>query len=203
MSDEEVIRRRLMIDGDGTGDDRRLNMFLKNLTKWAMSDDVSGKEGSLSYERLMSQLSQCEFSIAKSQQGCKMNAIELENYETLYKQIDSGTEAVKAEIVQAKEELSKAKQIRRNRMEYDALAKVIAQQPDRKGTEARLAELKTELESLKRCQGDLDAKLEMRRKQFHVLLTSIHQLQQLLDEEQPEEGGECGAAPPDSPMDAS
>ena len=42
---EEVIRRRLMIDGDGTGDDRRLNMFLKNLTKWAMSDDVSGADG--------------------------------------------------------------------------------------------------------------------------------------------------------------
>ncbi|XP_037071736.1 THO complex subunit 7 homolog [Pollicipes pollicipes] len=201
MSDEEVIRRRLMIDGDGTGDDRRLNMFLKNLTKWAMSDDASGDEGSLTYERLMSQLSQCEFSIAKSQQGCKMNAIELENYETLYKQIDSGTELVKAEIVQAKEELNKAKQIRRNRMEYDALAKVINQQPDRKETEARLAELKAELQSMQACQDGLDAKLEMRRKQFHVLVTSIHQLQQMLDEEQPEEGADCSAA--DSPMDAS
>ena len=59
----------------------------------------------------MSQLSQCEFSIAKSQLGCRMNETELENYETLYTQIDTGTEAVKAEIVQAKEELSAAKQV--------------------------------------------------------------------------------------------
>ena len=36
----------------------------------------------------------------------------------------------------------------------------------------------------------------MRRKQFHVLVTSIHQLQRLLDDDQTEEGG-------DSPMDAS
>lgn len=202
MSDEEVIRRRLMIDGDGTGDDRRLNMFLKNLTKWAMSDDVAGADGSLTHERLMSQLSQCEFSIAKSQLGCRMNETELENYEKLYTQIDSGTETVKTEIVKAKEELNAAKQIRQNRMEYDALAKVIAQQPDRQQTEARLALLRAELETLQSTQGDLDAKLEMRRKQFHVLVTSIHQLQRLLDDDQAEEGGDAAAAAA-SPMDAS
>ena len=66
---------------------------------------------SLTHERLLSQLSQCEFSIAKSQLGWKMNETELENYETLYKQIDAGTEAVKAEIGKAKEELSAAKQV--------------------------------------------------------------------------------------------
>jgi len=148
MSDEEVIRRRLMIDGDGTGDDRRLNMFLKHLTKWALSEDGGEKEGSLTCERLLSQLSQCEFSIAKSQQDCAMNTAELDNYESLYTKIDAGTETVKAEIVEAKEELTRAKQVRRNRMEYDALAKVIAQQPDRQRTETRLAELKAELETL-------------------------------------------------------
>lgn len=66
---------------------------------------------SLSYERLLSLLSQCEFSIAKSQQGCQMNAVELENYETLYKKIETGIESVKSEIVDAKEELSEAKQV--------------------------------------------------------------------------------------------
>jgi len=196
MSDEEVIRRRLMIDGDGTGDDRRLNMFLKHLTKWALSEDGGEKEGSLTCERLLSQLSQCEFSIAKSQQDCAMNTAELDNYESLYTKIDTGTETVKAEIVEAKEELTRAKQVRRNRMEYDALAKVIAQQPDRQRTETRLAELKAELETLQKTQDELDDKLEMRRKQFHVLVTSIHQLQRLLDEDQAAEDADAGAASP-------
>lgn len=36
---EEVIRRRLQIDGDGTGDDRRLNDLLKTFVKWCNSTD--------------------------------------------------------------------------------------------------------------------------------------------------------------------
>lgn len=36
---EDVIRRRLLIDGDGTGDDRRLNVLLKTFIKWCNSVD--------------------------------------------------------------------------------------------------------------------------------------------------------------------
>lgn len=31
---EEVIWRKLLIDGDGIGDDRRLNVLLKSYLKW-------------------------------------------------------------------------------------------------------------------------------------------------------------------------
>lgn len=31
---EDVIKRRLLIDGDGTGDDRKLNTLLKTFIKW-------------------------------------------------------------------------------------------------------------------------------------------------------------------------
>lgn len=41
---EEVIRRRLLIDGDGTGDDRRLNVLLKTLIKWCNSSDEKPEE---------------------------------------------------------------------------------------------------------------------------------------------------------------
>lgn len=34
---EDIIKRRLLIDGDGTGDDRRLNMLLKHFLKWTYS----------------------------------------------------------------------------------------------------------------------------------------------------------------------
>lgn len=39
VSTEDVIRRRLLIDGDGTGDDRRLNVLLKTLIKWCNTTD--------------------------------------------------------------------------------------------------------------------------------------------------------------------
>lgn len=38
---EEIIKRRLLIDGDGTGDDRRLNMLLKQFLKWTFSKNDS------------------------------------------------------------------------------------------------------------------------------------------------------------------
>lgn len=41
---EDVIRRRLLIDGDGTGDDRRLNVLLKTLIKWCNSADEKPEE---------------------------------------------------------------------------------------------------------------------------------------------------------------
>lgn len=34
---DEVIRKRLLIDGDGAGDDRRINVLLKSVTKWCNS----------------------------------------------------------------------------------------------------------------------------------------------------------------------
>ena len=41
---DDVIRRRLLIDGDGTGDDRRLNVLLKTLIKWCKSTDEKPEE---------------------------------------------------------------------------------------------------------------------------------------------------------------
>lgn len=37
---EDVIRRRLLIDGDGTGDDRRLNVLVKSFIKWVNTADT-------------------------------------------------------------------------------------------------------------------------------------------------------------------
>ena len=38
-SEEDVMKMRLLVDGDGTGDDRRLNMMLKALIKWCNAEE--------------------------------------------------------------------------------------------------------------------------------------------------------------------
>lgn len=43
---DEVIRKRLLIDGDGAGDDRRINLLLKSFTKWCNSPGTP-EEGSV------------------------------------------------------------------------------------------------------------------------------------------------------------
>lgn len=178
MSDEEVIRRRLLIDGDGTGDDRRINMLLKSFIKWINSSDVDNTL----HERMLSQLAQCEFAQRKSRLVSNMSQEELNSYEELSKEIEIQIEEAKKDIEKMKSELQDAKRVRKNRIEYDVLAKVINEQPDRKDTDLKLARLRNELGSLKEKSEQLEHKLEMRRKQFHVLISSIHSLQGMLDE---------------------
>ena len=38
-TEEDVMKMRLLVDGDGTGDDRRLNMLLKTLIKWCNTEE--------------------------------------------------------------------------------------------------------------------------------------------------------------------
>merc|ERR1712083_503442 len=76
-----------------------------------------------------------------------------------------------------------ARKVRRNRMEYDALAKVISKNPYRSTQGKKIEDVKAELDDLKTAEDALEAKLESRKKQFHVLVQSIHNLQALLDED--------------------
>lgn len=87
------------------------------------------------------------------------------------------------EIRQTKEELVKARIIRRNRMEYDAMAKVINKNPDRATQEKKIEDVQIDIEKLKAKEAALEDKLESRKKQFHVLIQSIHNLQALLNED--------------------
>lgn len=131
---------------------------------------------------MLAQLAQCEFAVTKSQLASEMMSAELNSYEALSKSLEKGIEIAKDNIDKSKADLAQAKTVRKNRTEYDVLAKVISEQPDRKETLERLATLKTELNSLETTKQQLEGRLALRKKQFHVLVTSIHQLQALLDE---------------------
>lgn len=180
---ETVIKRRLLIDGDGTGDDRRLNVLLRSFIKWSNTNDTP-ENTQIAFDRMLGQVAQCEFTIKKSDFARKMMKHELRNYEAISKTIDAGIEHAKVQIGQSKESLVLAKKIRKNRMEYDALAKIISQQPDRKETTKKLEALKRELDDLKDKRRKLQQKLEMRRNDFTVLMRSIHELQNKLDTRQ-------------------
>lgn len=131
---------------------------------------------------MLAQLAQCEFAVTKSQLGTEMMNAELNSYESLSQILETGIEVAKGNIEKSKADLLQAKTVRKNRIEYDVLAKVISEQPDRKETLERLSTLKAELAGLETTKQQLESRLALRKKQFHVLVTSIHQLQVLLDE---------------------
>jgi len=100
-------------------------------------------------EKMLVHLNLCEHAMKKSQAVSLMNIEEMSIYDNMSKTIDCNIKNTKTEIDHAKEELKKAKTIRRNRMEYDVLAKLIIQHPARTDTTKRLDDLKDELQALK------------------------------------------------------
>ncbi|XP_032809917.1 THO complex subunit 7 [Petromyzon marinus] len=183
-TDDEVIRKRLLIDGDGGGDDRRINSLLKSFIKWCSNDSLSQDESYSQYQRMVGALAQCEFSMGKTVLVHNMNLREMNNYGKIYKHIEDSIAAGHERITQCKQEILQAKRIRKNRQEYDALAKVIEQHPDRSKTLKQLEELDKDLQNLLQAKESVENKLELRRKQFHVLLSTIHELQEMLENDE-------------------
>ncbi|XP_069823043.1 THO complex subunit 7 isoform X3 [Dendropsophus ebraccatus] len=133
---------------------------------------------------MLSSLSQCSFSMGKTLLVHDMNLREMENYEKIYSDIESSIAAAHEKIAECKKQILQAKRIRKNRQEYDALAKVIQHHPDRHETLKQLEALDKELKQLSHTKENVEDKLELRRKQFHVLLSTIHELQQTLENDE-------------------
>jgi len=185
------MKMRLLVDGDGTGDDRRLNMMLKALIKWCNAEEDQ-QTCELTYQRMLTQLASIEWNMTKSRLAADMNKEEQENYSKVHQKVESGIVSAREEIEETKAELVEAKRIRKNRMEYDALAKVIMTHPDRDTSGARLEQVKTEQRQLEEKQIMLEDKLDIRKKQFHVLVSAIHGLQDLIAEDDDESDCKTG-----------
>merc|ERR1719483_804237 len=177
------MKMRLLVDGDGTGDDRRLNMMLKALIKWCNAEEDQ-QTCELTYQRMLTQLASIEWNMTKSRMAAEMNSREQENYRQVHRKVEDGIVSARREIEETKLELVEAKRIRKNRMKYDALAKVIQTHPTREESEARLEQVKQDLEQLQEKEYQLEDKLQARKKQFHLLVSAIHQMQDLLAEDE-------------------
>ena len=187
---DEVIRKRLLVDGEGvSNDDRRINSLAKMVIKWLNTKDSAEEDSDGGYQRMLFALEQCDFSFGKTQMVIDMNKAEMTRYKALSVDIEQGIGECQDNICTAREQLKSAIEIRRNRQQYDSLARVIQQHPDRVKTQEEIGTLQQELDQLTQTRDELIGKLELRKRQFHLLVHSIHELQQLLDEEQNEEEG--------------
>eukprot|EP01102_Stenamoeba_stenopodia_P013738 TRINITY_DN4493_c0_g2_i1.p1 TRINITY_DN4493_c0_g2~~TRINITY_DN4493_c0_g2_i1.p1 ORF type:complete len:174 (-),score=67.45 TRINITY_DN4493_c0_g2_i1:10-483(-) len=88
-------------------------------------------------------------------------------------------------IAKLKRELEEEKRKRKNFEEYENLRKKISELPSRSETETDMARLKEDLDALEAESSALDAKIELRTKQFQLLLFAIEELSNLQDDEIP------------------
>ena len=53
MAEEEVMRKRLAVEGDGGGDDRRVMSLLKTFVRWCNSKGLSDEESEATYQKML------------------------------------------------------------------------------------------------------------------------------------------------------
>ncbi|KAI6655069.1 hypothetical protein LOD99_2358 [Oopsacas minuta] len=182
-TDDDIMRTRLMIEGEGS-DYRRLNNLLRSFMKWCLNDDQTQEESEAAYHQILFILSQCEFAMEKIQLSVDMYEREKQNYQLLSSEIERRRETAENEIVTYKDQLVDAREVRRNRQEYDALAKIINKYPNRRETTKEIESLEHSLLDLSQNKERLSLKVEERRKEFCLLVHSVNELQALLQDDE-------------------
>lgn len=97
--------------------------------------------------------------------------------------IDEQIENATTKMEKVKRDLEEAKSIRKNRQEYDVLAKMIDEYPSRAESTKKLARLQQELEEQHEKQRNLEQRLSERRKNMYALAVMLHSLEENLDDD--------------------
>ena len=98
MNDSKISMTRLLFDGDGGGDDRRLNLLAKQVLKWTTSaysndatdEDIAKKiesDDDKQHASLLASVLNIHWNVQKTRLVQTMAANESKNYEMLYDQI--------------------------------------------------------------------------------------------------------------------
>ena len=53
MAEEEVMRKRLAVEGEGGGDDRRVMSLLKTFVRWCNSKGLTDEENEATYHKML------------------------------------------------------------------------------------------------------------------------------------------------------
>lgn len=94
-----------MFDGEGVGDDRRLNLLLKQFCVWSNQldrDDVPQSEKDLNFERMLMVLNEAEVAMKKSEAIKTMCAAELKAYDQVFGTIEEDIEKSKLQLLNLK-----------------------------------------------------------------------------------------------------
>lgn len=179
---EEIIKRRLMFDGDGTGDERKINLFQKVLSSWVASKNMSKEENLRILNKCFCLLRNIEYSWMKSKLVQKCCQEELDMYKKFQKRTEKNIERIRETIDQSKIVLQDVQKEKQHKLNYNMIAEEIASVPSRKETMNVVNKLNEELSELEKEKLKLDADWERWRQHFKVIATSANNLQDMLDE---------------------
>ncbi|CAH9072505.1 unnamed protein product [Cuscuta europaea] len=185
--DDLIIKHRLLTRTTTTRGEPPLKKLQKKFTAFAL--EVQKEADNLAdCERLaksfLQELNTFEIPLLKSKTVIEANVREKENFNDLNDEIKRQIIQTQTDIEDLKKQLEESKIERKHKEECEAIRRLIAVQPARSVTQNVITELEKEILALEAENTASSRTLELRKKQFALLLHVVDELQNTIDEEQ-------------------
>jgi len=171
MDEEQNIRNRLVIE------ERPLKRIIKKFnTLLGQYKSASREEWNSSLESLLIMIETLEINLHRSKQIYEMNDKEVREYKLKTENIEKRIIEGKIEIEELKKQLDLSKEERKNKLEYDEMARNINKYPSRSQIEKHMETLNKQIEMLEKEHSYYEETINLRKKQFHTLLVSADEI---------------------------
>ncbi|XP_057539554.1 THO complex subunit 7A-like [Amaranthus tricolor] len=184
--DDAIIKHRLLTRTTTTRGEPPLKKLQKKFTAFVAEVEKSGDNYN-DCEKLaktfLQELTTFEIPLLKSKAVVDANLREKDYYTELKDEINNQILQVQTEIEDLKKELEASKIERKHKEECETIRKLIANQPPRSETEKAIAELEKEIAELEAEDMASARLLDLRKKQFALLLHVVDELQITLESE--------------------
>ncbi|KAK9943931.1 hypothetical protein M0R45_009520 [Rubus argutus] len=185
--DDVIIKHRLLTRTTTTRGEPPLKKLQKKFTSLFVEldkdDDNYGDCEKLA-KAFLQELSTFEIPLLKSKAVVDANLREKHNFDELREEINRQILQAQTDIEMLKEQLEDAKIERRHKEECEAIRRLIAAQPPRSQTLKIISDLEKEIAALDSENTASSRMLELRKKQFALLLHVVDELQTTIEEEQ-------------------
>ncbi|KAK7306571.1 hypothetical protein VNO77_44520 [Canavalia gladiata] len=185
--DDIIIKHRLLTRTTTTRGEPPLKKLQKKFTSFVSEVDKD-EDNYNDCEKLarafLQELTTFEIPLLKSKAIVEANIREKENFNELKDEMNRQILQAQADIEDLKKQLEESKVERRHKEECEAIRKLIALQPPRSETQKLITDLEKEIAALDAENTAGSRLLELRKKQFALLLHVVDELQSTIDEEQ-------------------
>lgn len=187
LDDDIIIKHRLLTRTTTTRGEPPLKKLQKKFTAFALETEKD-LENYADCERLakafLQELKTFELPLVKTKAVIDANVREKENFNVLNDEINRKIVEAHNDIEDLKKQLEESKVERKHKEECETIRKLIAAQPPRSQTQKLNNELEKEIASLEAENTASSRTLELRKKQFALLLHVVDELQNTIEEDQ-------------------
>uniref|UniRef100_A0A2P2PJ37 Uncharacterized protein MANES_08G064700 n=1 Tax=Rhizophora mucronata TaxID=61149 RepID=A0A2P2PJ37_RHIMU len=187
LEDDIIIKHRLLTRTTTTRGEPPLKKLQKKFTSFVVEvekDEDNYNDCVRLSKAFLQELSTFEIPLLKSKAVIEANTREKENFNELKEEINRQILQAEADIEYLKKQLEESKIERQHKEECEAIRKLIAMQPPRSETQKIITELDREIAALEAENTAGSRLLELRKKQFALLLHVVEELQNTIEEDQ-------------------